>query len=434
MVDALVGADIAWMIMSCALVLLMTAGVAFFYGGMVPARSVISTKFQSFACIGVVAVLWAVCGYSLVFTGGEGDYGFIGNLSHAFLAGVGMEPNPAYGSTIPHVLFMLFQCTFAIITPALITGAVAERVKFKSWLVIMAAWSLLVYVPVAHWVWGPGGWIAKMGGLDFAGGLVVHMTSGYAALIAALMLGNRTNFKPDQNNSFSVLLVLLGGTMLWFGWFGFNAGSALAANSLAAQAAATTMFAAATAMTVWMMCDWYVTGKPSATGAMVGAVAGLVAITPAAGFVTVQSALAIGAITAVICNYACRMVKQKLKTDDTVDVFACHGVGGTVGTLLTAVFATTSVNPAGADGLLYGGTALFMANGLAALAVISYTIAVTAFIFWAVDKVMTVRVSAADEETGLDVTQHGERAFIVRRPRLPDKISAPSLTAVKKSA
>lgn len=414
----MVGADIAWMLMSCALVLLMTAGVAFFYGGMVPARSVISTKFQSFACMGVVGLLWAVCGYSLVFTGGEDDLGFIGNLDHIFLAGVGMEPNPSYGSTIPHVLFMLFQCTFAIITPALITGALAERIKFKAWLLIMAAWSLLVYVPVAHWVWGPSGWILKMGGLDFAGGLVVHMTSGYAALIAALMLGNRTAFKPTgDQSSFSTLLVLLGGTMLWFGWFGFNAGSALGANALAGQAAATTMFAAATSMTVWMVMDWLVTGKPSATGAMIGAVAGLVAITPAAGFVTVQSSLAIGAISAVACNYACRIVKQKLKADDTVDVFACHGVGGTVGTILTAIFATTSVNPAGADGLLYGSADLLIANTLAALAVVSYTIAMTAFVFWGIGKVMTIRVSAADEETGLDVTQHGERAFVVKRPR-----------------
>ncbi len=415
----MVGADIAWMLVAVALVLLMTPGVAFFYGGMVPAKSVVSTKFQSFACIGVVGLLWAVCGYSLVFTGSDDDYGFIGNLTHAFLAGVGMEPNPAYGSTIPHVLFMLFQCTFAIITPALITGAVAERVRFKAWIVIMAAWSLMVYVPVAHWVWGPGGWIFKMGGLDFAGGLVVHMTSGYAALIAAMMLGNRAAFRPDEhNNSFSVLLVMLGGTMLWFGWFGFNAGSALAANGLAGQAAATTFFAAATAMTVWMLMDWLLSGKPSAVGAMVGAVAGLVAITPAAGFVTVQAALAIGAITAVICNYACKMVKQKLKTDDTVDVFACHGVGGTVGTILTAVFATKTVNPAGADGLLYGGTDLMYANVIGALAVISYTIAMTAFILYGVGKVMRVRVSPQDEESGLDVTQHGERAFVVKRAPL----------------
>ena len=414
----MVGADIAWMLVAVALVLLMTPGVAFFYGGMVPAKSVVSTKFQSFACIGVVGLLWALCGYSLVFTGSDTDYGFIGGFEHAFLKGVGMEPNPAYGSTIPHVLFMLFQCTFAIITPALITGAVAERVRFKAWIVIMAAWSLMVYVPVAHWVWGPGGWIFKMGGLDFAGGLVVHMTSGYAALIAAMMLGNRAGFKPEENNSFSVLLVMLGGTMLWFGWFGFNAGSALAANGLTGQAAATTFFAAATAMSVWMMMDWILSGKPSAVGAMVGAVAGLVAITPAAGFVTVQAALCIGAITAVVCNYACKLIKQKLKTDDTVDVFACHGVGGTVGTILTAVFATKTVNPAGADGLLYGGTALLQANVIGALAVISYTVAMTAFILWIVGKIMPVRVSKQDEDEGLDMTQHGERAFVVKRPPL----------------
>ena len=414
----MVGADIAWMLVACALVLLMTPGVAFFYGGMVPARSVISTKFQSFACIGVVGLIWAVCGYSLVFSD-SASFGFIGGRDYLFLANVGMEPNPSYGSTIPHVLFMLFQCTFAIITPALITGAVAERVRFKAWLVIMAAWSLLVYVPVAHWVWGPSGWILKMGGLDFAGGLVVHMTSGYAALIAALILGNRAGFKPNnENNSFSALLVMLGGTILWFGWFGFNAGSALAANGLAGHAAATTFFAAATAMTVWMMMDWMLNGKPSAVGAMVGAVAGLVAITPGAGFVSVQSSLAIGAITAVICNYACRIVKQKLKTDDTVDVFACHGVGGTVGTILTAIFASKAVNPAGVDGLLYGSADLLIANTISALAVLSYTIAVTAFIFWAVGKFMAVRVSAEDETTGLDATQHGERAFIVKRPPL----------------
>ena len=431
--ENLVGADIAWMLVACALVLLMTPGVAFFYGGMVPARSVISTKFQSFACIGVVGLLWAVCGYSLVFTGSDQDFGFIGNLDHAFLGNVGMEPNPAYGSTIPHVLFMLFQATFAIITPALITGAIAERVRFKAWLVIMAAWSLLVYVPVAHWVWGPNGWILKMGGLDFAGGLVVHMTSGYAALIAALMLGNRTGFKPEDNHSFSALLVMLGGTFLWFGWFGFNAGSALAANGLAGQAAATTMFAAATAMTVWMVMDWLVNGKPSAIGAMVGAVAGLVAITPAAGYVTVQSSLAIGAITAVICFYAVKLVKQKLKTDDTVDVFACHGVGGTVGTILTAVFASKNVNPAGADGLLYGGTDLLYANILAALAVLSYTIAMTAFVFYVVGKIMPVRVSKQDEEYGLDATQHGERAFAIKRPPLRERPAGSNVKPMKKA-
>ncbi len=408
----MIAADVAWMLMATALVLLMTPGVAFFYGGMVPLRSVVSTKLQSFASMGFVTLLWAICGYSLVFSG-NGN-GFIGNFDYFMLSGVGMEPNPAYGSTIPHVLFMLFQATFAIITPALITGAVAERVRFKAWLVIMALWSVLVYVPVAHWVWGPGGWIAQMGGLDFAGGMVVHMTSGYAALVAAVMLGNRKNFRPDEHNSFSALMVLLGGTLLWFGWIGFNAGSALAANGLAAHAAATTILAAAAAMSTWMICDWTVHGRPTAIGSAVGAVAGLVAITPAAGFVSLQSAMFIGVIAAVICNYATRLVKNKLKTDDTVDVFACHGIGGTVGALLTAVFASSDVNPAIPDGLMYGDTKIFFANLIGSMVVIVYTMVMTYIVFKVVGLFMKVRVSEADEKTGLDATQHGEKAFILR--------------------
>jgi Amt family ammonium transporter len=407
-----IAADIAWMIMATALVLLMTPGVAFFYGGMVPLRSVVSTKLQSFASMGFVTLLWAVCGYSLVFSGDEG--GFIGNFDYFMLSGVGMEPNPSYGPTIPHVLFMLFQATFAIITPALITGAVAERVRFKAWLIIMTVWSIAVYVPVAHWVWGPAGWIAKMGGLDFAGGMVVHMTSGYAALVAAVMLGNRKNFRPDEHNSFSALMVLLGGTLLWFGWIGFNAGSALAANGLAAHAAATTILAAAAAMSTWMICDWTVHGRPTAVGSAVGAVAGLVAITPGAGFVSLQSAMFIGVITAIICNYATRLVKNKLKTDDTVDVFACHGIGGTVGSILTAVFASSAVNPAIANGLIYGETKIFFANVIGSMVVIIYTMIMTYIVFKVVGMFMKVRVSEEDEKTGLDATQHGEKAFILR--------------------
>lgn len=409
----IVGADTAWMLVSVALVLLMTPGVAFFYGGMVPARSAVSTKFQSFVCIGVVGLLWAICGYSLVFSGSEQSK-LIGALDYFMLRNVGQEPNPAYGATIPHVLFMAFQATFAIITPALITGAVAERIRFRAWLLIMPLWSLMVYVPVAHWVWGPGGWILGMGGLDFAGGLVVHMTSGYAALVAALMLGNRAGFSPTENNGFSAPIMLLGTALLMFGWFGFNAGSALSASGLAAQAAGTTLFAACAAMTLWMLCDWYIGGRPTATGAAVGAVAGLVAITPAAGFVTLQAALIIGMIAAVLCNLAVRLVKHKLKTDDTVDVFACHGVGGTVGTILTAVFASKDVNPAGANGLLYGETDLLIANILAALAVVAYTMVMTFIVLKIVGLIMPVRVSEVDELSGLDATQHGETVFILK--------------------
>ena len=407
----MVAADIAWMTISAALVLLMTPGVAFFYGGMVSQRNAVSTKFQSYVSIGIVGLLWAVCGYSLVFSGDEG--GLIGDFKYFMLDGVGLEPNPAYAPTIPHMLFMLFQATFAIITPALITGAVAERIRFKAWLVIMALWSLLVYVPVAHWVWGPGGWIAKMGGLDFAGGLVVHMTSGYAALVAALTLGPRNSFPSTESNGFSAPLVLLGTALLWFGWFGFNAGSALSASPLAALAAVTTFFAAATAMTVWMLCDWYVHGRPTAVGAAVGAVAGLVAITPAAGYVTPQASIIIGAVTAMACNYATRLVKQRLKTDDTVDVFACHGVGGTLGTILTAVFATKAINPAGADGVIHGSFDLLRANLIGAAAVVAYTMVMTYLVLKAVSYFMEVRVSAEDEEQGLDASQHGERAFVL---------------------
>jgi len=407
----MIAADIAWMLMATALVLLMTPGVAFFYGGMVSRRSAVSTKFQSFVCLGVIGLLWAVCGYSLVFSGDH--YGVIGNLDFFMLKNVGMEPHPVYANTVPHTLFMLFQATFAMITPALITGAVAERIRFKAWLVIMPVWSLLVYVPVAHWVWGPGGWIAGMGGLDFAGGLVVHMTSGFAALVAALTFGPRTNFKPDENNAFSAPMVLLGTAFLWFGWFGFNAGSALGANALAAHAAATTVFAAATAMTIWMIADWVIGGRPTSMGAAVGAVAGLVAITPAAGYVTLQAAVIIGAVTALACNTVARLIKHKLKTDDTVDVFACHGIGGLLGALLTAVFASTAINEAGANGLLYGGTALFKANLMGSLVVIAYTMVMTFIILKVIGLCMDVRVSVEDEQSGLDATQHGERAFVL---------------------
>ncbi len=405
----MIAADISWMLVSTVLVLLMTPGVGFFYGGMVSRRNAVSTTFQSFICIGIIGLLWAVCGYSLVFSGDM--KGFIGNLDYAFLKNVGIEPNADYGSTIPHVLFMLFQATFAIITPALISGSMAERIRFKAWIIMMPLWSLLVYVPVAHWVWGSNGWIGAMGGLDFAGGLVVHMTSGFAALVAALVLGNRAKFKPEDQTGFSATMVLLGTAFLWIGWFGFNAGSALAADGLAAYAAGTTFFAAVTAMTIWMICDWVLNGRPSAVGSAVGAVAGLVAITPAAGFVTMQSAIIIGAISGLLCNLAVHLVKKKLKADDTVDVFACHGVGGTLGTILTAVFATTEVNPNGADGLLYGGTDLMIANVMGALVVVAYTMVVTFILMKAVALFTPLRVSEEDEQRGLDLSQHGEKVF-----------------------
>ena len=357
--------DTAWVLISAALVLLMTPGLAFFYGGMVRSKSVLSTLFQNYAALAVVGLLWAVCGYSLVFSGDHG--GLIGDLSKAFLNGVGQEPNADYAATIPHLAFMIYQCMFAVITPALITGAFAERVSFKAWVLFMGLWTLLVYFPIAHWVWGVGGWIHQMGGIDFAGGMVVHMSAGFSALVAAILLGKRRGFDKMDAKPHDTGMILLGTALLWFGWFGFNAGSALGANGLAAQAFATTFFASAASMTSWTLMDWIVKGKPSAVGAAVGAVAGLATITPAAGFVTVSSALLIGCLAGLVCNGAVIFIKSTSKIDDTLDVFGCHGIGGTLGVLLTGVFATKAVNPAGADGLFYGGTHFFGVQCLSAL-------------------------------------------------------------------
>jgi Amt family ammonium transporter len=397
--------DTAWMMISTALVLLMTPGLAFFYGGMVQTRNVVATLFQSVIAIGVVGLLWAVCGYSLVFSGDHA--GLIGNLDWAFLRGVGQTPNADYAATIPHEVFMLFQCMFAIITPALITGAFAERVRFKAWLAISALWSLLIYVPVAHSVWGVGGALRDFGAIDFAGGLVVHMTAGYSALVFAKLL------RPRQDFGKNVLphdtgMVLLGTALLWFGWFGFNAGSALASNGLAGHAFANTFIAGASAMLSWVLVDLFTRGKPTLFGACIGAVAGLVAITPAAGFVTLPSGIAIGLITGVACNYAIAFFKQKLKLDDTLDVFGCHGIGGTIGTILTGVFATKSVNPAGADGLLYGNPSLLKAQLLSSLIVVVVGLAGTFLVVKVVALFTPIQIEPEEEQKGLDSVEHAE--------------------------
>lgn len=404
-VTAVVSAgDTAWILISTALVLLMTPGLALFYAGMVRSKNVISTLFKNFAAVGAVGVLWAVVGYSLVF--GKTHDGLIGGLEYVLLNGVGQTPNADYAATIPHIAFVLFQCMFAIITPALITGAIVERIRFKAWLTIMVLWALLVYVPVAHWVWGVGGWIRELGALDFAGGLVVHMTAGYSALVIARLLGRRTDIEAHAPHDIG--MVILGTALLFFGWFGFNAGSALAANGVAAQAFATTFFAGAGAMVSWILAEWMLKGKPSALGACVGAVAGLVAITPAAGFVTVSSALIIGLITGVSCFLAVSFIKAKFSLDDSLDVFGCHGVGGTIGAILTAVFADPSVNPAGAKGLLLGETKLLDANLLSCGVVALYSMAMTAVIVVIVRKLGPIRVDESAEEMGLDLSQHGE--------------------------
>lgn len=397
------GGDTAWMLVSTALVLLMTPGLAFFYAGMVRAKNVVATLFQSLSAVAIVGLIWAVIGYSLVFSGDNA--GLIGDAQLFLLNGVGMTPHATYGNTIPHVLFMAFQMMFAIITPALITGALAERVNFKAWVLFMAAWVLFVYCPIAHWTWGPGGWIAGLGGLDFAGGLVVHMSSGFSALAACLVLGRRS--KPAPMKSYNIALVVLGTALLIFGWFGFNAGSALAANGIAAQAFATTFFGCAAAFFAWMVIDW-VNDRPTLMGSSVGAVAGLVAITPAAGYVTLSSAIVIGLSAGIVCNVAVRLFKSKFHVvDDTLDVFACHGIGGLLGTVLTGVLASSAINPAATNGLLYGETKVFGANLIAAAVVAAYSMVASVLILVIVRAIVPIRVTEETEKRGLD-SYHGE--------------------------
>lgn len=395
----------AWLLVSAALVMLMTPGLAFFYGGMVNPKNVVSTLLQNFVALALIGIAWIAVGYSLAFTEGSG---FIGGLDNAMLNGL---IGTTYGDTgIPYIAFAIFQMMFAIITPALITGAFAERVSFKAWLLVMLVWSLTVYVPVAHWVWGAGGWIAAKGGLDFAGGLVVHITAGAAGLVAALLWGKRTN--GHSEHPYDVPMVMLGAALLWFGWFGFNAGSALTSGALAAYAFLNTFAAGAAAFIMWMVIDWARTGKPSAVGGSIGIIAGLVAITPAAGYVTVTSALIIGVIAALVCYYCALAVKKATHLDDALDVFACHGVGGIVGSVLTGVFATKAINPGIAvEGIAISGeTGLFYANLVSVGAVAAYTIVMTFIIIKVVNVITPVRVSGDVEVEGLDRTIHGEHA------------------------
>jgi Amt family ammonium transporter len=408
--SALDTGDTAWMLMSTALVLLMTPGLAFFYAGMVRAKNVVSTLFQNLICVGVVGVLWLVCGYSLAFSGNTG--GFIGDLGNIMMINVSQEPNPALAGTIPELVFALFQGMFAVITPALITGAFAERMRFFPWVVITALWSLLVYVPVAHWVWGAGGIIKEWGALDFAGGMVVHMTAGFSALVFGIM-ERQTPTQEEASRPYDLGLVLLGTALLFFGWFGFNGGSALGANGLAAHASTTTFAAAAAAMLSWTFVDYLMRGKTTIMGACVGLVAGLVAITPAAGFVTVGVALLMGAATGIICNMVILFIRTRTKLKDTLDVFGCHGVAGLLGTLLTALFATKSVNAAGADGLFYGSAALLVPHIMGSLLVIGYSVVMT-FIIIKVMRIFTpLTIDHAAAEAGIDTHLHGEQVSSV---------------------
>jgi len=396
----------AWLLVSAALVMLMTPGLAFFYAGLVSRKNVVSTLLQNFAALGVIGVLWVVIGYSLAFSEGNA---YIGGLDFVMLKGL---ENSLWGAAnVPHYAFMAFQMMFAVITPALITGSIAERVHFKAWLLLLALWSLCVYVPVAHWVWTSKGWIATLGGLDFAGGLVVHLTAGVAGLVAALMFGKRIgNEGPARPNDVS--MIMLGAALLWFGWFGFNAGSAISADFLAAHAFVTTFVGAAAAMLSWMAVDWFRTGKPSAVGAAIGLVAGLVAITPAAGFVTVQSALIICFAAGAICNITAHIMKKNTHLDDALDVFACHGVGGLVGAVLTGAFASKAVNSAvTVEGLLVSGeTKLFIANLIGVVAVAAFTAVVTFVLIKIVTIITPIRVTEQEEGVGLDASVHGEQA------------------------
>jgi len=402
--------DTAWVLVSSALVMFMTIpGLAFFYGGLVRRKNVLSTMMQSFFIFCLISLQWILWGYSLAFGPDKGH--LIGNLSWIGLHGVGLVPNPDYAATIPHQLFMVYQMMFAAITPALITGAFAERIKFSTFAIFSLLWATLVYDPICHWVWGAGGWIKNLGALDFAGGTVVHISSGISALVCALMLGKRKGYAENPTPPHNMTYTLLGACMLWFGWFGFNAGSALSAGTLAVSAFIATNTAAATAALTWMFIEWKIAGKPTVLGGATGAVAGLATITQAAGFVGPLSAMIIGIIAGIVCYIMVSIVKNLLGYDDSLDAFGVHGVGGTTGALATGLFAQKIINPAGNDGLLFGNPSLFMKQGIAVIAAIIYSAIVTFIILKVLDSVLGLRITEEEEEIGLDNTQHRESAY-----------------------
>ncbi|HVP79705.1 MAG TPA: ammonium transporter [Thermodesulfobacteriota bacterium] len=400
--------DTSWMLISSALVMLMTPGLALFYGGMVRKKNVLGTVMQSFIALGVISIQWVIYGYSLAFGPDVGHV--IGNLNWIGLRGVGLDPYPDYSATIPHQAFMIFQMMFAVITPALITGAIAERFKFKTYLIFLILWATFVYDPLAHWVWGVGGWIRNLGALDFAGGLVVHISSGIAALAAAIVVGKRKGYGEEPLPPHNLTMTLLGAALLWFGWFGFNGGSAVASGSLATNAFVVTHISTAAAALSWMIVEWAYRGNPTVLGAASGAVAGLVAITPASGFVGPVSAMIIGLAAGALCYFAINL-KSKFGYDDSLDVVGVHGVGGTWGALATGLFASKAINAAGSDGLFFGNLSLI---GIQALSVVSawvYSFVVTLIILKTLDWTMGLRVSEEHEMTGLDLSQHGESGY-----------------------
>jgi Amt family ammonium transporter len=401
--------DTAFVLVGAALVMLMTPALGLFYGGMVRRRNVLGTIMQSIWILGFISVLWAVIGYSLAF--GPDHRGIIGGLDWAFLRNVGLQPNPDYARTVPHQAFMIFQMMFAVITPALITGAFAERMRFHGVVVFVALWSLLVYCPIAHWVWGAGGWIKELGGLDFAGGAVVHISSGAAALAAALVVGKRRGLGTEVMSPHNLPTTVLGAGLLWFGWFGFNAASALGSGPLATSAFLATHLSAAAATLSWLAAEWIHRGKPTTLGAASGCIAGLATITPASGYVGPMAAILIGLVAGLAC-YGAVLVKWRIGYDDSLDVVGIHGVGGTLGILAVGLFASTAINSSGADGLLLlGGARLLGIQAAVVAVVIAYSFLLSLILLKVVDWVVGLRVTANDEETGLDLSQHSEAGY-----------------------
>lgn len=403
--------DTAWMLVSAALVMLMTPALAFFYGGLVRKKNMLSILMQCFMTMCIVSLQWVLFGYSLAF--GPDHHGLVGDLSWRALQNVGLQPFTAYAATVPHQTFMIYQAMFAIITPALILGAFAERMKFNAFCLFTVLWSTLVYDPVAHWVWGLGGFLHTSGALDFAGGTVVHVNAGVAALVAAFVLGQRQGFPKHISPPHNLPFAVMGAGVLWFGWFGFNAGSALGAGGLATSAFVATHTAAATAGLTWATLDWFFAKHPTVLGMITGAVAGLVAITPAAGFVTVFGAIGIGVGVSVICYFMLAVVKTKFGYDDSLDAFGVHGVGGMWGAVATGLWATKAVNPAGANGLFYGNPGQLVIQMKATAVTALYSLVSSYLLLKLVDALVGLRVTGQEERIGLDLTQHRESAYTV---------------------
>lgn len=400
--------DTAFVAIAAVLVMLMTPALGFFYAGLVRKKNLLSVLVQSIVIFALVSIVWALAGYSLAFS--PTNHGLVGDSSAFGLKEVGIAPNDAYAGTIPALLFFFFQLKFAAITPVLIIGAFAERIKFSSLLIFILLWTILIYAPVAHWVWGNGGWLRSLGALDFAGGTVVHILAGFSALAGAIVIGKR-NIRNGSTKPNNVPFIILGAALLWFGWFGFNGGSALAANGIAVNALVVTNIAAAAAALSWMFVDWFTKRKPTATGVAIGAVCGLVAITPASGFVGPMSAIVIGLLAGLVSNFVSNWRLERTKLDDTLDVFACHGVSGILGALATGIFASKLINPAGANGLLFGNPGQLGIQSIAVIATASFAFIGSFILLKIIEKTVGLRVSKHEEEIGLDFTQHGENAY-----------------------